>query len=503
MSRVFYGECVSTCNQPRRIDLRFAVLSIQVCRPLMREKSAEHKAHQRMQFIVRLAISAAMGGFLFGFDTAIINGAVSSIQSTFHASSFHLGLTVSSALIGSAIGALGAGWLADAIGRRQSMWLAAVLFVVSAIGSGLAPRLVDLVAWRAIGGVAVGFASVLAPAYIAEISPAQMRGRTGSLMQLAIVIGIFMALLSDYFLVLATSDHEPLSSVGPMAAWRWMLISELVPAVIYGVMVLQIPESPRYLVQRGRIEQARVVIAKTLGDPTQPVIDRIQASLGNRNNSTILDLFSRRSLFLPVVWTGIFLGALQQFVGINVIFYYSSTLWKSVGFSTTDSLMITVATAVTNIVTTFLAIGTIDRLGRRPLLLVGSVVITISLGLMSLIFAGAPLVNGAPVLSGASSVVALIAVNVYVFAFGFSWGPVMWVLLSEMFNNRIRALALGLAVTLNWLANFIVSTTFPVLLETSGASFAYGCYATAAAISFFFVLFMVRETKGRELEDMI
>ncbi len=477
----------------------------------MRNNSAEptqhdqgnHQGNPRVQFILRIAIAAALGGFLFGYDTAVINGAVSAIQSTFNASAVNLGLAVSSALLGSAAGALGAGWLADGIGRRRSMWLAAILFVVSALGSALAPRLLDLVAWRVIGGVAVGFASVLAPAYIAEISPAEMRGRTGSLQQLAIVLGIFIALLSDYLLVLATPDQNPLSNLGPMAAWRWMLISELVPAVIYGAMVLQIPESPRYLVQKGRIEQARVVICKTLGEPTQPVIDRIQFSLGNHEGSSIADLFSRRTLFLPIIWTGILLAMFQQFVGINVIFYYSSTLWKSVGFSTTDSLIITVITSVTNVVTTFLAILTIDRLGRRPLLLMGSVVITISLGLMSWAFAGAPIVNGAPVLSGASSWVALISANVFVFAFGFSWGPVMWVLLGEMFNNRIRALALGLSATVNWLANFVISTTFPVFLESSGPSLAYGLYATAAAISFFFVLFMVRETKGRELEDMV
>lgn len=477
----------------------------------MRNNSAEptqhdqgnHQGNRRVQFILRIAIAAALGGFLFGYDTAVINGAVSAIQSTFNASAVNLGLAVSSALLGSAAGALGAGWLADGIGRRRSMWLAAILFVVSALGSALAPRLLDLVAWRVIGGVAVGFASVLAPAYIAEISPAEMRGRTGSLQQLAIVLGIFIALLSDYLLVLATPDQNPLSNLGPMAAWRWMLISELVPAVVYGAMVLQIPESPRYLVQKGRIEQARVVICKTLGEPTQPVIDRIQFSLGNHEGSSIADLFSRRTLFLPIIWTGILLAMFQQFVGINVIFYYSSTLWKSVGFSTTDSLIITVITSVTNVVTTFLAILTIDRLGRRPLLLMGSVVITISLGLMSWAFAGAPIVNGAPVLSGASSWVALISANVFVFAFGFSWGPVMWVLLGEMFNNRIRALALGLSATVNWLANFVISTTFPVFLESSGPSLAYGLYATAAAISFFFVLFMVRETKGRELEDMV
>ena len=458
--------------------------------------------HQRVFTILSIAITAALGGFLFGYDTAVINGAVSSIEATFQTSASTLGLTVSSALLGSAVGALVAGWLADRFGRRPSMLLAAVMFLLSAVGSALAPGLVDLVIWRVVGGVAVGFASVLAPAYIAEISPAAMRGRTGSLQQLAIVLGIFISLLFNYLIVLATSDQEPTSLVGPMAAWRWMLMAEVVPALLYGLLVLRIPESPRYLVRVGRLDQARAVIRRTIGESTQEVIDRIQASQGRRGRGSLRDLISRRSGLLPIVWTGVLLATFQQLVGINVIFYYSSELWKSVGFSTTESLSVTVITSVTNVVTTFLAIATIDRLGRRPLLLIGSVVITLSLGLMSWTFAGAPLVDGMPQLTGSSSVVALVSANVFVFAFGFSWGPVMWVLLGEMFNNRIRAVALGLSATVNWLANFLISTTFPMLLKSSGPALAYGLYATAAAISFFFVLFLVRETRGKELEDM-
>ena len=458
--------------------------------------------HPRVFTILSIAITAALGGFLFGYDTAVINGAVSSIEATFQTSASMLGLTVSSALLGSAAGALVAGWLADRFGRRPSMLLAAVMFLLSAVGSALAPRLVDLVIWRVVGGVAVGFASVLAPAYIAEISPAAMRGRTGSLQQLAIVLGIFISLLFNYLIVLATSDQEPTSLVGPMAAWRWMLMAEVVPALLYGLLVLRIPESPRYLVRIGHMEQARAVIRRTIGEPTQDVIGRIQASQGSRGSGSIKDLFSRRSGLLPIVWTGVLLATFQQLVGINVIFYYSSELWQSVGFSTTESLSVTVITAVTNVVTTFLAIATIDRLGRRPLLLLGSFVMTVSLGLMSWTFAGAPLEVGMPVLSGASSVLALVSANVFVFAFGFSWGPVMWVLLGEMFNNRIRAIALGLSATVNWLANFLISTTFPMLLKSSGPALAYGLYATAAAISFFFVLFLVRETRGKELEEM-
>ena len=472
--------------------------------PMSRPEPAKpDAAPASLRFILQISCSAALGGFLFGYDTAVINGAVNTIQQVFHTTPWHLGLAVASALLGSAAGALSAGWLADRIGRRSSMQLAAVLFLASAVGSGLAPSLAQLVVWRVLGGIAVGFASVLAPAYIAEVSPAHLRGRTGSLQQLAIVIGIFLALLFDYLIVMATADGRAISTVGPLPAWRWMLLSESAPALLYGVLVLGIPESPRYLVLKGKFDQARQVIQRTLGGDAEAVVQRIAASLGHRHRSRLSDLFARRGLLLPVVWCGVLLAIFQQFVGINVIFYYSSTLWESVGLSTADSLVVTVITSITNVITTFIAIGCIDRFGRKPLLLLGSAAMTLSLGTMSWVFAAAPMHAGAPQLSGAGALTALIAANLFVFSFGFSWGPVMWVMLGEMFNNRIRALALGLSATVNWLANFLISTTFPVLLSSFGPALAYGLYATAAAISFVFVVLMVRETRGKELEEMV
>ena len=232
------------------------------------------------------------------------------------------------------------------------------------------------------------------------------------------------------------------------------------------------------------------------------MIARIQHSLENTDHGRWTDLLDRKNLLVPVVWTGVMLAIFQQFVGINVIFYYSSVLWQAVGFSTTDSLIVTVITSLTNVVTTFVAILFIDRIGRKPLLLIGSVVMSLTLGSMSWVFAGAAVVNGAPQLVGMAAVVALLAANLFVFAFGFSWGPVMWVMLGEMFNNRIRAVALGLCAMVNWIANWFIARTFPPLLEASGPALAYGLYATAAAISFFLVLFFVRETSGKELEDM-
>ena len=210
------------------------------------------------------------------------------------------------------------------------------------------------------------------------------------------MVGIFLALLFDYAIVLFTPDRNPVSAVGPLAAWRWMLLSEVLPATLYGALVLGIPESPRYLVQKGLPEQARLVIERTLHEPAQQVIARIQHSLENTDHGRWTDLLDRRNLLVPVVWTGVMLAIFQQFVGINVIFYYSSVLWQAVGFSTTDSLIVTVITSLTNVVTTFVAILFIDRIGRKPLLLIGSVVMSLTLGSMSWVFAGAAVVNGAP-----------------------------------------------------------------------------------------------------------
>ena len=464
--------------------------------------SDQRNKRRRLRFILQIAISAALGGFLFGYDTAVINGAVGAIGTAFTVSKETLGFAVASALLGSALGAFTAGWLSDRIGRRNSMLVAALMFLVGSLGSALAPTITILILWRVVGGLAVGFASVLAPAYIAEISPASMRGQLGSLQQLAIVIGIFLALLFDYVIVLFTSDQNPVSVIGPLAAWRWMFMSEIIPAALYAVLVIGIPESPRYLVQKGLPQRAKAVIEQTLQEPADQVIARIQSSLVNTHQGKLSELFDRHTILLPIIWTGVMLAIFQQFVGINVIFYYSSVLWQAVGFSAKDSLIVTVITSITNVVTTFIAIAFIDRLGRKPLLLAGSVVMAVNLGVMSWAFAGAPLVNGSPHLAGAGAIVALIAANLFVFAFGFSWGPVMWVMLGEMFNNRIRAVAIGLCAMVNWIANFLISDTFPGLLERSGPALAYGLYATAAAISFFLVLFFVRETKGKELEEM-
>jgi len=452
--------------------------------------------------VVRCAATAALGGFLFGYDSAVINGAVKAIGDKFNTSAGVLGFAVSSALLGAAAGAMLAGRVADRFGRLRAMQAAAVLFLISAIGTGLSPTLPILIIFRIIGGVAVGAASVIAPAYIAEIAPARIRGRLGSLQQLAIVTGIFLALLIDYVLATAAGGSENDLALG-LEAWRWMFISMAIPSVLYGGLALTIPESPRYLVRLDRISEAREVLRQVLGNINLDAkITQIRETMKTQARPSWGDLRGPVLGLLPIVWVGIGLSVFQQFVGINVIFYYSSILWQAVGFSESDSLIITVITSVVNIVTTLVAIATIDKFGRKPLLLIGSVGMTITLGIMALVFGTAGTnAAGEPVLHGLQGPVALLSANLFVFSFGMSWGPVVWVLLGETFPNRIRAAALSLAAAAQWVANWIISTSFPAL-KNAGLGLAYGLYAFFALLSLLFVLRFVRETRGQELESM-
>jgi sugar porter (SP) family MFS transporter len=451
--------------------------------------------------VILVSVAAALGGFLFGFDTAVINGTVNAIRDAFGLSSGVLGFVVSSALLGCAVGAWFAGPLADRFGRVKIMVVAAIFFAVSAIGSALAFAAWDLTIWRVVGGLAVGAASVIAPAYIAEMAPAELRGRLGSLQQLAIVSGIFVALLTDYALAASAGGAEQdVPWGGP--AWRWMFASAAIPAAVYGIVALQIPESPRYLVRKQMIPRAREVLTKFVGGDVNRRISEIRRSLGSGEEDVHLrDLRGPRLGLLPIVWTGILLSVFQQFVGINVIFYYSTTLWRSVGFDESNALLITVITSVTNIVTTLVAIALIDKIGRRPLLIIGAAGMVVTLGTLAYCFSTATGSGSNLKLEGPYGTIALFAANLYVVAFGMSWGPVVWVLLGEMFNNRIRATALAVAAAAQWIANWLVSTTFPSL-ASAGLMFAYGLYTIFAALALIFVIRAVKETKGRELEDM-
>jgi SP family sugar:H+ symporter-like MFS transporter len=451
--------------------------------------------------VILIASVAAMGGLLFGYDSAVINGANSAIQSHFNISNSTLGFAVASALLGAAAGAMTAGRIADRIGRLRVMQIAAVLFLISAIGTAFAPSIEVLVVGRIVGGLGVGVASVIAPAYIAETSPARIRGRLGSLQQLAIVLGIFLSFLINWALQAAAGGAS--NDLAGFPAWRWMFIVMAAPAVIYGGLALTIPESPRYLIASHRIPEARKVLTLLFGEKNLDLtITRIQDSLKSDTKPSWRDLKGPNGKVYSIIWVGLLLSIFQQFVGINVIFYYSNILWEAVGFKESQSNEISVFTSIVNVVVTVVAIMLVDKVGRKPLLLVGSAGMFITLGAMAVCFGSATKdAAGNPVLHGVWGPIALVAANLFVVFFGVSWGPVVWVLLGEMFPNRIRAAALSLAAAGQWVANWVVTVSFPSL-KSFNLSFAYGLYTLFALLSLLFVMRFVRETKGMALEDM-
>lgn len=455
-------------------------------------------------FIVLISLVATIGGFLFGFDSGVINGTVEGLQKAFHADSFGTGFNVASMLLGCAAGAFFAGRMADMYGRRSVLIVAALCFIVSGWGSGIAGTSTEFVIYRIIGGLAVGAASVMSPAYISEVSLARYRGRLATVQQIAIISGLFAAFLSNYLLAgIAGSSIQPLW--WGFEAWRWMFWIELFPAVLFLVALMAIPESPRYLVAKGRQERALRVLTRLYGDAAAraKLID-IRGSLAVDHRPRLRDLFDKvRRRIRPIVWVGIGLATFQQLVGINVVFYYGAVLWQAVGFSESDALLINVLSGALSIGACLVALMLIDRIGRKPLLWVGSAGMTVTLALVAYAFASAGTgASGQLALSGAMGVLALVAANAYVVFFNVSWGPVMWVMLGEMFPNQIRGSALAAAGAAQWMANFAITITFPLLLAGIGLASAYGIYAFAALLSVGFVLKYVNETNGKELEQM-
>jgi MFS transporter, SP family, sugar:H+ symporter len=453
-------------------------------------------------YVIVLSCVAALGGFLFGFDSGVINGAVDALAGAFHTEAAATGFAVASVLLGCAVGAFFAGTLADRMGRRPTLLLNAVLFLISAVVTGCAGSADIFIAGRLLGGLAIGAASVLAPMYISEVAPAQLRGRLSSLQQLAIVLGLFTAFLSNYLIAWAAGGPSATFWWGA-PAWRWMFLMEAVPAVVFLVGLLLIPESPRFLVASGHLERARKIFAR-LGGDADVMVQRVLDSLRGEHRPRLSDLIVPGTHGLsPVVWVGIGLAAFQQFVGINVIFYYGAVLWKAAGVTEGYALQINLMTGFVNILATIPAIMLVDRWGRKPLLLSGSIGMALTLGALAIVFASAGIgPDGKPVLSQAGAVAGLIAANLYIVAFGVSWGPVMWVLLGEMFPNRQRGAALAVSGAANWLANFSVTLTFLPLLQGIGLAGAYGLYAGAAVLSLSFVWTAVYETKGKTLEQM-
>ena len=459
---------------------------------------------ENTKFIILIACVATIGGFLFGFDSGVINGTVDGLQQAFGSSKAELGFEVASMLLGCAIGAFFAGRLADRWGRRSVLIAAAVLFLLSALGSGAAPSSLVFIAARVLGGFAVGAASVMSPAYIAEVAPARYRGRLATVQQIAIISGLFAAFLSNYLLAkTAGASTEPLW--GGYPAWRWMLWMMAFPSVLFLVLLLVIPESPRFLVVKRRKEQALAVLTKLYGPAqAQVTLAEIDASLSaDHHRPQLSDLISKATgKIRPIVWVGIGLATFQQLVGINVVFYYGAVLWQAVGFSENDALLINVLSGALSIGACVIALVLIDRVGRKPLLWVGSLGMAISLALVVLAFASGSLVDGHLQLPGGMGTLALVAANVYVVFFNMSWGPVMWVMLGEMFPNQIRGSGLAVAGAAQWTSNLAITVSFPILLAGIGLAATYSIYMVAAFLSVFFVLKFVHETKGKELEQM-
>ncbi|MFN3945823.1 MAG: sugar porter family MFS transporter [Allosphingosinicella sp.] len=457
-----------------------------------------------MGFIALIVFVATIGGFLFGFDSGVINGTVDGLQQAFDSTAIGTGFNVASMLLGCAIGAFIAGRLSDIMGRRNVLLVAAVFFIVSAWGSGIATSSPEFVFYRFLGGMAVGAASVLAPAYISEVTPASLRGRMSSIQQVMIITGLTAAFLSNYLLAGTAGGSTREFWLG-YEAWRWMFWIELIPATLFLVALLLIPESPRYLVLKRRREKAERVLTQLFGtEVARRKVVEISESIAKDHQPRLSDLIDRGSgRVRPIVWAGIGLAVFQQLVGINVVFYYGAVLWQSVGFTENDALLINVVSGALSILACLAAIALIDRIGRRPLLLIGSAGMAVTLGLMAAAFlTGAIGPGGTLVMSDAAGTLALVSANIYVIFFNFSWGPVMWVMLGEMFPNQIRGSGLAVSGFAQWFSNFGITMTFPIMLATIGLTGAYGFYALSALVSFFFVRAMVHETRGRELEEM-
>ncbi|MEU7200149.1 sugar porter family MFS transporter [Streptomyces sp. NPDC045470] len=462
--------------------------------PEGRKAQPDHLGH-----VIFITAAAAMGGFLFGYDSSVINGAVEAIRGRYEVGSAGLAQVIAIALIGCAIGAATAGRIADRIGRIRVMQIAAALFTISAVGSALPFALWDLAMWRVLGGIAIGMASVIGPAYIAEVAPPAYRGRLGSFQQAAIVIGIAISQLVNWG-ILNLADGDQRGKLAGLEAWQWMLGVMVVPAVLYGLLSFAIPESPRFLISVGKTAKAKEVLAEVEGRGVDldTRVSEIKEAMRREHKSSFKDLLGGKAGFLPIVWIGIGLSVFQQLVGINVAFYYSSTLWQSVGINPSSSFFYSFTTSIINIIGTVIAMVFVDRIGRRPLALIGSAGMAVALALEAWAFASKTADGTLPTAQGT---VALVAAHAFVLFFALSWGVVVWVFLGEMFPNKIRAAALGVAACAQWIANWAITASFPSLSDWN-LSGTYVIYMIFALLSIPFVLKFVKETKGKALEEM-
>ncbi|MDR6786923.1 SP family sugar:H+ symporter-like MFS transporter [Sphingomonas sp. BE138] len=462
-------------------------------------------AQVNMGFIAAIVAVATIGGFMFGYDSGVINGTQKGLESAFDLGKLGIGVNVGAILVGSSIGAFLAGRLADRIGRRGVMMLSAVLFLGSALLAGAASASAIFIFARIIGGLGVGAASVISPVYISEVTPAAIRGRLSSVQQVMIITGLTGAFVANFALARYAGGSTASFWLG-FPAWRWMFWLQAIPAAIYLIALLVIPESPRFLVAQKRDAEAHAVLTRLFGtaEADRKVADIRRSLAGDQHRPRLSDLKDRASgKIRPIVWAGIGLAVFQQLVGINVVFYYGATLWEAVGFSEDYALQTNILSGVLSIAACVFTIFTVDRIGRKPLLLIGSAGMAVTLAVVAWAFSTAITdAAGAVSLPENNGVIALVAANLYVIFFNASWGPIMWVMLGEMFPNQIRGSGLAVAGFAQWIANAVISVSFPALVVSPGLAVTYSGYAFFAAVSFFFVRKMVHETRGRELEDM-
>ncbi len=457
-------------------------------------------------YVFGITLVATLGGLLFGYDTAVISGSVGSLEKFFiepfglseTVANTRLGFVVSSALIGCVIGGMTGGIISLKLGRKKGLMLAALLFIISALGSAMPEIFIRpigqadhtfiyvFVIYRLIGGIGVGLASMFAPMYIAELAPADIRGKLVSWNQFAIIFGMLIVYFVNYFIALQ-GDEAWLNQVG----WRWMFASELIPATIFFVLLFFVPESPRWLILKGRVDEALRILKKLGGeDSAKQEIIEIEKTVQQRSGK----LFS---FGYAIIIIGVLLSVFQQFVGINVVLYYAPEIFKSMGSGKDLSLLQTIIVGSVNLIFTVLAIFTVDKYGRKPLLFIGALVMAIAMTGLGLTF-----------YFHSMGLLSLIFMLLYTAGFAFSWGPVVWVMLSEIFPNKIRGKAMAVAVAAQWIANYLISSTFPILNKSSwlnhyfNHAFAYWLYGFMGVLAAIFVYKMLPETKGKTLEEM-